>query len=170
MYAHPPFDETWTTGDPENNHRETKPQDWHEDTGTFYLTITHPPLIQRGTTVRFKFKAAHVLDGAIGISGAPFSTPLTPTILDRYQQAALASYFSVGTVTNYPVGSNEYYADVQVQAVCELDWFEVKWAAGYTPVAGPPALEIQKVQSFRIYEPTRPSSHYFYDTKTFGAR
>ena len=138
-------------------------------TGTFKVRLTHPPWMQRGTTMRFKFKSEHVLDGVIGTPTRPFTTPLTATILDRFLQAAQTAFFTVGAVTNYPTNTNEFYVDVSPTTVCDLQYFEIRWTAGYTPVAGPPALAIQSTRGFRVFQPAKPSKHYFYDTKTFGA-
>ena len=164
-YATPPFNVLPPS--PSNTHGQPGPQQWNEDDGTFQKAITHSPYVQRGTTTRFMFAASHILDGAI----TTYTTGPTASILDRYRLPALASYFTVGTVAANPSGSNQFYADVQIAAACELEYFEIKWVATYTPkAAGSSALTLQSSRGFRVFQPGKGSRHYFYDTSTFGAR
>ena len=163
-YATPPFNQYPPI--PTNTHNQVTPQQWNEDDGTFQKAVTHSPWVQRGTTMRFQFAATHILDGAI----TSWTTGPTAAILDRYRLPALASYFTVGTVTANPVGSNLFYADVQIATLTELDYFEIKWSGTYTPKAGAPALLVQSVRGFRVFQPAKSGKHFFYDTKTFGAR
>ena len=155
---------------PDNQHGQPGPQTWNEDTGVFAVQISHPPWIQRGSTIRFRLVVSHTTDGQIGTPARPFTTPLAATILDRYRQPVLAGYFTVGTVSSDPTNSNNFFVDVQVSPSCELEYFEIKWTATYTPVGSSTALPIQTSRGFKVYQPTKPGKHYFYSTKTFGAR
>jgi hypothetical protein len=143
---------------------------WPEDTGTFQMKCGHPPYVQRGTTIRFRFSVQHVKDGAIGTPSQPFTQALAAAILDRYRQPALTGYFTLGTVSADPNNSNAFYVDVAISASVELEYFEIKWTATYTPVGSSTALPIQQVHGFRITQPAKPSKHYFYATNQFGQR
>ena len=172
-YGTPPFPE-WPSGPsaetPDNTLKSSKLQNFPEDSGTFQISLNQPVEIQRGTTMRFTFQAAHVKDGAIGTSTQPFTTPLALAILDRNRQAVLSAMFTVGPVTNYPAGSNQFYVDVTATSVCDLQFFEAKWTATYTPIGTLTALPIQSVRGFKVFQPAGPGRHYFFATNQFGAR
>lgn len=154
---------------PDARHIQTRPQDWTEDTGVYIITITHPPMIQRGSTIRFRFRIKHIDDGVINTL-AQFTTPLAASMIDRYRQPALAGYFTVGAVSVDPSFGNCFYSDVLVMPQCELDFFEIRWTGAYTPNAGPPAKTFTTQRGFRVIQPAQPGKHFFVRTDQYGAK
>jgi len=165
MYATPPFPPYGNAHDPNKKREQVPPQHWFEDTGRFKLEIKHPPLIQLGSTIRFYFKASDVTDGPI----STFSTALAAVILDRYGYQAVSSYFTYGNVTADPSGSNLFYIDVQINPICEVNWFEIQWSGAYQPQDGTGPWPFQTQRGFRVFAPTSPSRHYLMATDQFGA-